>query len=290
MARRMRWEMWRAGAGLAAFPWDDGQRVKDERSHIGLGRILMLREAPDGAVIVEVGHASGLGGKPIRVRVDRVMREADREPKAYDGRKLVLSGVDPDLPPNWHKPPGRVPRGWERAVGSVRGVSGLGSWFFRRVETGEVGALIAQVGADTDAGRGVMWQINEPRWAPTWAKAFAAASRELQRQVKRARARVAKRREDSKRIARELGHAGPIGAPVPSVGTSRPRARKRVSSASVTPPKWLTKARRAKLGTVPDGRIALAAGVHPSTVGRWRRKLGIPGFCPSLAAHLKRRK
>ena len=45
-------------------------------------------------------------------------------------------------------------------------------------------------------------------------------------------------------------------------------------------PKWLTDARYRKLGTVPDWRIAGPAGVHPSTVGRWRRRLGIPGFCP----------
>lgn len=45
-------------------------------------------------------------------------------------------------------------------------------------------------------------------------------------------------------------------------------------------PAWLTPARFKRLGTVPDTHIADAAGVHRSTVARWRRKLGIRAWCP----------
>lgn len=45
-------------------------------------------------------------------------------------------------------------------------------------------------------------------------------------------------------------------------------------------PRWLTEARFKLLGSRPDTKIAAAAGVHPSTVRRWRRHFKIPAFCP----------
>lgn len=58
------------------------------------------------------------------------------------------------------------------------------------------------------------------------------------------------------------------------------KARKPAPKTKSERPRWLTEKRAARLGTVPDTRIANEAGVAVSTVRRWRRKLRIPRFCP----------
>lgn len=45
-------------------------------------------------------------------------------------------------------------------------------------------------------------------------------------------------------------------------------------------PLWMNPTLYRKLGQVPDTHVAELAGVHRSTVARWRRRYGISSWCP----------